>query len=86
MILNWENNEKMLFDHCNDEFSAFYGHKIGVGIRYSRLYGVREFKGFFVRSNNGITLFAGIDVGYANYSISDWFEANLMSIDFGFKF
>lgn len=86
MILNWENNEKMLFDHCNDEFFAFYGYKIWVGIRYSRLNGVREFKGFFVRSKNGITLIAGIDVGYADYNISDWPEANLISIDFGFKF
>ena len=76
----------MLFDHFNYELYAFYRYKIGEGIRYSRLYGVRGFKGFFVRSKNRVTLFTSIDVGHTNCSVYDRLEANLVSIDFGFKF
>ena len=86
MILNWENNEKMLFDYFSHQFSAFYRHKIGVRIRYSRLYGVRRFKGYFIRSKNMFALFATIDVRYTNCKVSDRLEANLLSIDLCFKF
>ncbi len=81
-----EHLETALFYTSDFDLSGFASHKIGLGIRYSPLYGVTRFRGLFAKKKNRITQLKSIDLRYANYARSDGLDANLVSMDFAFKF
>ncbi|MDN5212641.1 hypothetical protein QQ020_11315 [Fulvivirgaceae bacterium BMA12] len=67
-------------------FTGFNSDEIGSKICYSPLYGVTRFKGSFIKKENGITRQKSMDLNYANYAGFGGPDANLVSLDFAFKF
>ncbi len=65
------------------DLSALNSHKIGLGFRYSPLYGVGRFKTPFAKGKK-ITIFDGIDFRAAYYSRSDGLSAFLLSLGLDF--
>ncbi len=65
------------------DLSALNSHKIGVGFRYSPLYGIGRFKTPFSKGRK-VTLFKGIDFRAAYYNRSDGLSAFLLSLGLDF--
>lgn len=65
------------------DMSALSSHKIGLGFRYSPLYGIGRFKTPFAKGRK-ITLFDGVDFRVAYYSRSDGLSAFLLSLGLDF--
>ena len=68
------------------DLSNFHSNKVGIGLRYSPLYGIGRFKlPFTRRSRNKMVNLKGVDVRYAQYYRSDGLDASIISFDLSFS-
>ncbi|WP_209319802.1 DUF3570 domain-containing protein [Ancylomarina longa] len=72
------------FYTSDHDLSDFNSHKVGLGLQYSPLMGIGNFKSL-VRKNR-IAQFKSIGLRTAYYKRSDGLHAWLVSLDFGFTF
>ncbi len=63
------------------DLSAFTSHKVGLGVRYSPLFGISSFELPFTSNNS---LFKSIDLRAAHYWRSDGLKSYIISTDLGF--
>ena len=63
------------------DLAAFSAQKLGLGLRYSPLYGIGRFKTPF---GSGITKFKALDLRYGYYRQSTGLTANIVSVDLSF--
>ena len=63
------------------DLSGFSSHKVGLGIRYSPLFGIGKLGLPFSKSK---TLFKGIEIRFGNYWRSDGLKAFIISTDLNF--
>jgi len=67
----------------DNDLAGLNSHKVGLGIRYSPVFGIGRFKlpGF---KDGTLINFKGIDVRYARYYRSDGLDASIISFDLSF--
>ncbi|WP_242929228.1 DUF3570 domain-containing protein [Pontibacter vulgaris] len=76
-----EHNLLQEFYTSDYDLSAFTSHKVGLGVRYSPLFGISTFELPFTSNNS---MFKSIDLRAAQYWRGDGLKAYIISTDLGF--
>ncbi|MFK7923417.1 MAG: DUF3570 domain-containing protein [Bacteroidia bacterium] len=63
------------------DLSAFQSHRLGLGVRFSPLYGLLRFR----LGKKRIAMFKSLGLRYAYYQRSDGLKANILSLDMSWK-
>ena len=74
------------FYTCDYDLSSFVAHKVGLGLRYSPVYGIGRFRvpGTTAQGLPRVMRFKSLDLRYAHYQRSTDLAANIVSFDLGF--
>jgi len=81
-------DHSVLDDYYTSDYdlAGFTAHKVGLGARYSPVYGLGRFKTPLhdTRGNSRVAMFKAIDLRYAHYTQTTGLTANIVSVDFSF--